>query len=197
MPNQHTVNKAPAATRPAQPAAPQAATQVIPNARVTVNAQAAEPAKTPRARVHVPDPTVSGVSAAQQAAGPHRPEPATPRQRVIGNVPVQQAARKTPLKRIKVMATQDGFYDNARRRTGDVFWITEDQPGLPQFSDTWMVLVDPATPVKVTTGKEALKKHHDERLGGQAERIANATEAGLDDGTADVATENDPDNQDI
>jgi hypothetical protein len=53
---------------------------------------------------------------------------------------------------MKVRATQTGFYDNLRRRVGDVFTIQSEQ----EFSSRWMVRVDPSTPEKVTTSQAAL-----------------------------------------
>jgi hypothetical protein len=61
---------------------------------------------------------------------------------------------------IKVRATQMGYYDHARRRDGDVFLIKDAQA----FSSRWMEYVDAKTPEQVTTGREELRKKHDEIL---------------------------------
>jgi hypothetical protein len=72
----------------------------------------------------------------------------------------------------KVRATQMGYYDNARRRAGDVFVLRD--PAV--FSDTWMVRVDAQTPERITTGGEELKRKHDELLGAKITPGAGAVE---------------------
>lgn len=62
---------------------------------------------------------------------------------------------------IKVMATKTTYYDNKRRRPGDVFTIASER----EFSDRYMEKVDPETPEKITTGAEVLRQQHDEILG--------------------------------
>ncbi len=52
----------------------------------------------------------------------------------------------------RVRATQIGFYDNARRREGDVFTLSK----ASHFSERWMERVSPDTPEKVTTSAQAL-----------------------------------------
>lgn len=90
-----------------------------------------------------------------------------------------------PPQTIKVRALKDGFYDNARRRTGDVFKIRAPFTGtgdnkkpitIDEFSEKWMEKVDPRTPEKVTTGKDVLRQQHDEILEKKA-RTAGASEA--------------------
>jgi len=63
---------------------------------------------------------------------------------------------------IKVRAIALGYYDHCRRRIGDVFLIANERA----FSSRWMERVDPRTPEKITTSKEALKQKHDEILAG-------------------------------
>lgn len=63
----------------------------------------------------------------------------------------------------KVRATKPGYYDDKRRRTGDVFVVAAGDP----LSDKWMEPVDPRTPEKLTTGAEELKRKHDEALAGR------------------------------
>jgi hypothetical protein len=65
---------------------------------------------------------------------------------------------------IKVEATQLGYYDDKRRRIGDVFTITS----MKEFSDRWMRRVDSSTPERITTGAEELRRHHDEILKAKA-----------------------------
>lgn len=64
---------------------------------------------------------------------------------------------------LKVRATAMGYYDNIRRRPGDVFVLKA--ADRRQFSARWMEPVDPETPEQVTTGKAAIEKQHDELLG--------------------------------
>lgn len=56
-------------------------------------------------------------------------------------------------KLIKVEATQMGYYGEERRRTGDVFFVTEDQ-----FSKNWMRPADPDAEVHTTTPQQALNE---------------------------------------
>jgi len=65
---------------------------------------------------------------------------------------------------VKVRATKMGYYDNKRRRIGDVFLVAEGDA----LSATWMTLVDRKTPEKITTGAEALQQFHDDKVGGKA-----------------------------
>lgn len=85
----------------------------------------------------------------------------------------------------KVRALKLGYYDNKRRRLGDVFLIREpykvldeDAPKnkdgsrpvkqIDEFSDRWMEDVPDHTPTRTTTGKEALRDFHDQTLGQRA-----------------------------
>lgn len=79
----------------------------------------------------------------------------------------KKAAAGTPAKplgsatdRIKVRATQAGYYGHTRRRIGDVFWIDNEQA----FSTKWMERVDPETPESVTTSNDQIRREHDEIL---------------------------------
>lgn len=77
----------------------------------------------------------------------------------------------------KVRALKLGYYDDKRRRTGDVFLIREpyqgeventlgevEQTEIDEFSDKWMEDVDANTPERITTGRQALKEQHDAEL---------------------------------
>lgn len=100
----------------------------------------------------------------------------------------RRAARATVLAgvgtskgRIKVMATEAGYYDHARRRPGDVFSIDattleedeKDEKGktlrkagdVAAFSDKWMVRVNDKTREKVSSSNEHIREQHDEILG--------------------------------
>lgn len=78
-----------------------------------------------------------------------------------GPGPVSSDKVRTEERPFKVEATQMGYYDHTRRRTGDVFEISGDSA----FSEKWMARVDGRTPTKVTTGNEDLRRQHDEILG--------------------------------
>ena len=67
------------------------------------------------------------------------------------------AARTGP---VKVKATMLGYYDDIRRRDGDVFFIRS----MKDFSERWMVLAHPREQERITTGLEDLRKKHDEIL---------------------------------
>lgn len=91
----------------------------------------------------------------QSAAMRQAPKPPAP---LEPEAPTVRGARP-----IKVRATRMGYYDHARRREGDVFHIAT----MHDFSANWMELVDPATPERVTTAKQALEQQHDEILAGR------------------------------
>lgn len=85
-----------------------------------------------------------------------------------------------PAGRFKVRALAPGFYNNKRRRIGDVFVLA----GAQAFSKRWMEVVNPTTPTRTTTGLQHLKKTHDE--------ILTKTEGGR----KQLPREADPDNPD-
>lgn len=90
-------------------------------------------------------------------------------------------ARKPAAKRIKVQATQMGYYDHIRRRPGDIFTISgevleedekkKDANGVERvvrkkgevaaFSRKWMRRVASNTPERITTVAQSLKQQHD------------------------------------
>lgn len=67
-----------------------------------------------------------------------------------------------PWPTMKVRATHLGYYGDMRRRTDDVFTIQE-----RHFSSRWMQPVSGSTPEKITSGKEDLRRQHDEMLAGR------------------------------
>lgn len=101
-------------------------------------------------------------SEAQLAAGPHRPEPARPVRNDPGSIPPARAAAPRSNARIKVRATQTGYYDEKRQRTGDVFVIHSEK----DFSHTWMEHVGAQTPERITTGQQEIRRKHDEHQAG-------------------------------
>jgi len=67
-----------------------------------------------------------------------------------------------PVRRVR--ATMLGYYNNIRRREGDVFTLDR----AHDFSGRWMERVDAAVPEKITTGAQELRRKHDEELAGRA-----------------------------
>ena len=59
---------------------------------------------------------------------------------------------------VRVRASRIGFYDNQRYREGDVFTVDKSELG------DWMEVVPAETPARVTTGRQDLRKKHDEAV---------------------------------
>lgn len=76
--------------------------------------------------------------------------PTSARKDVPGAPRVTQPATRG----IKVRATRTGYYDEKRRREGDVFLIREEAA----FAKSWMERVDPTTPEHTTSAPEALAR---------------------------------------
>jgi hypothetical protein len=83
-------------------------------------------------------------------------DPLPPSTRVRKNAPPPPPDPR----RLKVMATQTGYFGEKRRREGDVFTLKT----VAEFSQRWMVWVDPRTRERITTGAQALRKFHDEAM---------------------------------
>ena len=83
--------------------------------------------------------------------------------------------------RFKVRATKLGYYDDKRRRIGDVFWVSSRQTETGryvEFSESWMVRVPDDTPESITTGQQELRRQHDEITASKrAGALAAASEA--------------------
>lgn len=95
---------------------------------------------------------------------PEIEEPADP------NAPPPKKPGEDDAPHIKVRATQLGYYDDKRRRIGDVFTISLRRNAKGQFvefSDKWMTRVRDDTPESLTTGRQELRKQHDEILAGK------------------------------
>lgn len=69
------------------------------------------------------------------------------------------AAPRADTRRIKVRALRMGYYDDARRREGDVFTVE-----ARHVTETWMARVRADTPENTTTGQAELRRQHDEIL---------------------------------
>lgn len=80
---------------------------------------------------------------------------------------------------IKVRATKVCYYDDKRRRVGDVFTIQNEK----EFSSRYMEKVHPRTPERITTGAQVLQQQHDEILAGKA--VENNPELGRTRATGD------------
>lgn len=88
---------------------------------------------------------------------PHAPKSTAPRPSAPTTDAPDLAARPPAARPMRVMATAPGYYDNKRRRTGDVFTIR----GAAAFSSKWMQAVSDRTPEKITTGAQVLREQHD------------------------------------
>ena len=76
---------------------------------------------------------------------------------------------------LKVRATAVCYYDDKRRRIGDVFTLLDPK----HFSETYMERVDPATPDHITTGQEVLRQEHDAIVGATVKtRVSDSTPLG-------------------
>lgn len=106
----------------------------------------------------------------------------------------------TPKDRIKVMATQTGYYDHIRRRPGDVFFIdgagleadvvvngkvTRKKGDVAAFSTKWMEEVEDSTPESHSTANQHLRRQHDELL---ASRYQEGRLTGPDNVREDLPT---------
>lgn len=81
---------------------------------------------------------------------------------------------------LRVRATRPGYYDEKRRRLGDVFSIQHDG----EFSAKWMERVPEDTPERLTTGQDELEQRRQEHL--RAQRGGAATPPGPVTGDRDV-----------
>ncbi len=120
--------------------------------------------------------------------GKGAPKPAASSTARTSNVRPPQIPTTRTVGPVRVRATQLGYYDNERKRPGDVFSIAS--PAL--FSKRWMEHVDPRTPEKTTGPNEALRQQHDEILGarhGDPDRILPQT--GPDDVPDDLEDDGD------
>ena len=70
---------------------------------------------------------------------------------------MEEKETKKAAKRIRVRATQDGYYDHVLRRDGDVFTIKSET----EFSTRWMERVPMTTPESVTGSNAELARQHD------------------------------------
>lgn len=75
-----------------------------------------------------------------------------------------KATQRAAAKRIKVVATADGYYEHRYLRRGDVFYVND----AAHLSSRWMARVDPETPEKITSSNEALSNERRETLANRA-----------------------------
>ena len=89
--------------------------------------------------------------------------------------------------RIKVRATAMGYYDNTRRRTGDVFTISDETYEAPhpragdlvEFSENWMEMIDGSVPERTTTSQQAVDQQTQELRNARRANAA-AVQTGVD-----------------
>lgn len=94
----------------------------------------------------------------QQQTAPHAASQST--RSTTSSAPPALSGRRN----LKVRATAVGYYDNERKRVGDVFELESERA----FSRNWMEYVEAHTPLKTTTSQQALNREHDQILGGTA-----------------------------
>lgn len=129
----------------------------------------AKPASLPKPTAPAPvmSPRRAAAAARRNAAAPNartRPaagHPTGPRQAETAPTPARRPATVAPkaTTRIKVQARKMGYYGDERRRVGDVFLVER-----AKFNPSWMVEVNPSAKLQRTTGKEELRRKHDEIL---------------------------------
>jgi hypothetical protein len=147
-------------------------------------APAGRPGLHPRARAAVRAPGAPAASASQvaRAAATSSERAARPRQGDTAPVPERRPAPTPPAKptRHKVRARKMGFVYHERRRVGDVFMVHG-----KDFNPSWMEVVDGSTPLRKTTGKQELRRLHDEILSQKrAERLTTDEHPEIPTGTA-------------
>lgn len=126
---------------PAKPASlPTTAAPAISPRRAAAIARRAAPAPRPAAG---PATTPRGLRQADTAPRPTRPAAVAPK----------------PSTKVKVQARKMGYYGHERRRKGDVFLVER-----REFNPSWMVEVSASARLQRTTGKEELRRKHDEIL---------------------------------
>jgi hypothetical protein len=81
----------------------------------------------------------------------------------------------------KVRATQMGYFNEERKRPGDVFTLKF----AHQFSNKWMERVDARTPHQTTTGQEMLRREHDDILKMRASGLPTDPDTGMPEGGDD------------
>lgn len=127
----------------------------------------------------------------------------------FADAPEDNTAGDVPKGRIRVRALETIYYDDARRRQGDVFFLHDregtftepvlDKAGEPkvdkqgnaivkevykvltaedQFSPRSMERVDASTRLKTSTGRDVIRRKHDEIISGQ---ITKPMQVGPDD----------------
>jgi hypothetical protein len=114
-----------------------------------------------------PEARPAATSSARERGGrPHQADSA-PAARVDRLAAPSTATAPTRPVRHKVKATKMGYIYHERRRVGDVFMVHG-----KDFNPSWMTIVDGSTPLRKTTGKQELRRLHDEILSAKrAERL--------------------------
>lgn len=148
--------------------------------RVTPTATPSKPA-TPAAAPAAPTPQklsvvefVSSLSEADLAQLRALMMPPIETKPIVSRVPGQ-----FPMK-VRTQDGMTGYYEHIRRRSGDVFICRT----AKEFSSKWMEPVDASTPEVITTGKEELRRKHDEILASR--RPASGTMMVHDEPMADT-----------
>lgn len=91
--------------------------------------------------------------------------------------------------RIRVRATQDGYYDEKYYRTGDVLDVHPDHFADADLHHGWMEKVTRRTPTRITSSGEALER---ERGKIKSDTLGGHTQDGLAADDADIDPDSDP-----
>lgn len=162
--------KAPARPTPT-PAGPKrrtlAASRPAPAPTITEEPPRKRRTAPPRERVTGAEARATRPAEVPRHSGDRRPSDAD----VAAAQAVLDRAKRTAPPRVKVQAKKMGFYDHKRRRKGDVFSLKDPK----HFTRKWMLRVDQSIPEKITSGREELKRQHDEILGARMEGRTEAT----------------------
>jgi len=152
---------------------------------------AAAPAATPAIRPGAKKPVATSQ---QQEVSPRRVgAPVVVRKRKKAEHRERATDDRTTVK-VKVRATEMGYYRHIRRREGDVFSMK-----LPIEADgsiimpSWCDEANPNEPVRITTGTQELKARHDETLLAKMQLGARRAEEDDDDEPKSSAVDPDED----
>jgi len=115
------------------------------------------------------------VSATVAPLQPARPLPVRDVVRDVA-IPKERVAKQPRQPGFKVRATAMGYFNDERKRPGDVFTLKY----AHQFSHKWMERADARTPERTTTGQQELRRAHDETLKQRASSIPTAPDNPID-----------------
>jgi hypothetical protein len=126
-------------------------------------AQALPPKPQPKPQPSSPPPQARTVPAPPPPPPPPAAPSSTAKVRITKRKSVRQlmrAERPKPenIAKVKVRATDMGYYRHIRRRVGDVFILTLPVDNGQVTLPSWVEQVDPKEPLRITTGVEAMNE---------------------------------------